>query len=285
MSTEAPAEGTPASPAEAGMTDTGSGFIAGADPKQPPRTAAEWGEPETAVGQSQQPVQVVDQAPSPNGQMFTAEDIEKARREEKDKLYSRMETMQEQLARLEEERKAREEAEKRAKEEEAARIKAEEEAAMETRELLEKKEQEWQAQLDELRTTYEQDKAVFDKERRFMELEQYKQARIEQESEYIMPELRDMIGGSDEAAIDQSIEDMKQRTAIIMSNMTDAAQQQRQTQRGVAPTGAAPVGPMENVAENQSLTPEDIRTMDMETYRKYREQLVSAASAAYRRGG
>lgn len=268
--------------------------VLGADPKQPIRTAADWagvlgetmagdgtgfGAPAAApTGEDQQSQQVPQEVP---GARYTEEDIQRVRREEKDKVYGRIEEMSTQLKALNAEREAAEaarQAEVAAKE---AQVKREEEEKMETRQLLEVKEQEWASRFSELESKYEQDKAVFDKERAFQRVEQYKQDRVAQESEYIMPELRDLIGGSDEAAIDQSIEEMKNRTAAIMAQVQQSAQDQRQQMRGAAPT-APPVGPMEQMQTYETITAEDIGSMDMETYRKYRETLLNAAGRAYR---
>lgn len=268
--------------------DTGTGFIEGVEPAQP-RNAAEWGQVETAVSQSQQPpIQITDpQPPEEQGQHQLSEAeralVEQARREEKDKLYGRMESMQEQLQRLTQEREEREREEQEAIAAAEAERKAKEEEEMELRDLLESREKSLREELDTLKNEREADRAIFEKERRLLELDQYRQARIEQEAEYIMPQLRDLISGEDEAAIDSAIEDAKQRTSAILDDVR-ASVPAPQTQRGVAST-APPVGPMENVSEMQSLSPEDIRTMDMDTYRKHRDQLVQAASTAYRRGG
>jgi hypothetical protein len=40
---------------------------------------------------------------------------------------------------------------------------------------------------------------------------------------------------------------------------------------------------MEQVSTYEQLSPEDIRTMDIETYKKYRESLLASASQQYRR--
>jgi DNA repair exonuclease SbcCD ATPase subunit len=269
------------------ITDTNDGFIVGADPKEPPRTTAEWGNIDSEVSLSQQPVVVTDQVAPTDGRderFFTSEDIERVRREEKDKLYDRISSMDEQLKSLAAEREERERAEEAARQEAETLRRQKEEETMEVRDLLERREQEFNERINEIQETYERDRALFEQEKRLMELDQYRQAIVDQNAEYIMPELRDLIRGNTEQEIESSVEEMRNRTAIIMQNMTEAATQQRQSMRGVAPT-APPVGPMENSAEYQSLSPEDIRTMDMETYRKYRDRLIPAASQAYRRGG
>lgn len=267
------------------VAPTPDGFIVGADPKTPPRTAGDWAEvqQETMAGGPQVAgtpvVQITEPAPTQEQaqEFYTRDDLQRVRREEKDKLYERISTMDEQLKALQAERDAAEAAAKA--EAEAAREKAkrEEEEKMEVRDLLVRKEQEWTEQLSSLEQRYEQDRAVFEMERRLQMLETYKQERIAQESEYVMPELRDLITGSSEGEIDASIEQMKQRTAAIVSQIANSVGSQRQDMRGAAPT-APPVGPMEQLQQYETLTPDDIRTMDMETYKKHRATLMQAAS-------
>ena len=269
------------------VSDTNDGFIVGTDPKEAPRMATEWSAQETEVSRSQQPVTITEQMPEQPAQMgnfFTSEDIERVRREEKDKLYSKITSMESQLGELRSER------EDRLAAEEAARLAAEderraiEEEKMSAKELVERVREESEARISELQNNYERDRALFEQERRLMEIDQYRQARLEQDAEYIMPELRDLVRGGNEDEIESSIQEMKIRTEAIMQNVNAAAVDQRQMQRGVAPT-APPVGPLEQASTYESLSPEDIRGMDMETYRKYRDRLIPAASQAFRRGG
>ena len=270
------------------VTDTNDGFIVGADPKEAPRTASDWAEVqnETMGGnplanRQQAPVNEATTVPDSNSRFYTDEDLERVRREEKDKLYGRIQSMDEQLKVLTQEREAAEAARLAELEAEAERARREEEEKMETRDLLKRKEEEWSSRFSELESRYEQDRAVFERERRFQEVSQYRQARIEQEAEYIIPELRDLIQGNSEEEIDAFIEEMKARTAAIMGNFEAVASVQRQSMRGAAPT-APPVGPMEQMETYESITPEDIRSMDMETYKKYRASLLSATGRNFR---
>jgi DNA repair exonuclease SbcCD ATPase subunit len=256
------------------VTETNDGFIVGADPKEPPRQVADW-----SPGPQQQTVAPPPpQAPQPS---YTAEDIEKARREEKDKLYGRIESMSDELRTLQQEREARE-AEARAQQEaeEAARRAAEEEA-MSLQQRMEARDAEWQSRLAELEERYESDKAVFDRERAFIALEEYKTRRVHAESEAILPELLDLVRGNNEEEIEASIEEMKARTAAIMSQVEQVVGQQRQQMRGAAPT-APPVGPLEQQPQYESLTPADVASMDMETYRRHRDGLLQATGRQYR---
>lgn len=269
------------------VTETNDGFIVGTDPKEPPRTAAQWADVqnETMAGpMGMGNPQLADNPVSPtdsNTRFYTDEDLERVRREEKDKLYGRIQSMDEQLKAIQKEREEQEAARQAEIAAEAERARREEEEKMETRELLQRKDEEWASRFSELESRYEQDKAVFERERRFQEVMQYRQARIEQDSEFIIPELRDLITGNSEEEIDASIEEMKARTAAIMGQFEASASVQRQSMRGAAPT-APPVGPLEQMTTYESITPEDIRSMDMETYKKYRASLLNATGRAYR---
>lgn len=272
------------------VSETNDGFIVGTDPKEQPRMAAEWGAQETEVSRSQQaPVQITESAPEqPISNFYTESDLRQAqqdaRREEKDKLYSKISSMESQLGELRSEREERLRLEEEARAAAEAERKAIEEEKMSAKELVERVRLEAEERINELQTSYERDRALFEQDRRLMEIEQYRQARLDQDAEYIMPELRDLIRGNSEAEIDASIEEMKIRTEAIMQNVNAAVVEQRQMQRGVAPT-APPVGPLEQSSTYESLSPEDIRGMDLETYKKYRDRLIPAASQAFRRGG
>jgi hypothetical protein len=229
----------------------------------------------------QQPI-MQGQQPAPR---WTDEDLERARQQEKDKLYGRLDEVQTQLRQIQSDRETEQaERERLAHEaDEARRLK--EEGELEVRDLLTRKETEWQSQFTKLEQRYDADRAVFEKERLFAQVQEYRRDRIEQESEYILPELRDLISGDTPESIDASIEVMKARTEQIFANMQAAIPQpQIPFQRGAAPT-APPVGPMEQMPSYESLTPDDIRGMDMETYKRYRGQLLQATNPNRRPAG
>jgi len=246
-----------------------------------PRQASEWS------GESQQPLAgepPLEIQPPAQPRTYTAEEVAeiqaRIRQEEKDKLYPRINKMDEELKIVRKEREEREKAEKAAAKEAAEQLKAEEEAKLEVRELLEKRNQEWEAKFSSLETERQRDREIFDKEREFNRLQQYLQERVQQEEEWIMPQLRGIISGNSEVEIDQAIEQAKAMTADIMAEVTGQQTQQRQEMRGAAPT-APPVGPMEQLTQYESLTPEDIGSMDMETYKKHRGRLLQAAGRQY----
>ena len=256
--------------------DTGSGFLVGVEPAQP-RSAADWNtqqRPDQTVSQPIPQQQPPPQQPQPR---FSEDDIERARQQEKDKLYPRIEEMNSQLRQLQEERQQElAERQRLADEAEQAR-QAKEESEMEVRELLEKREQEMKAELAALSSRYDNDRAIFEKERALQEAELYRRDRIAQEAENIMPELRDFIGGSTPEEIDAAIEDAKARTQAIFANFTAANEQLPYQQRGAALT-APPVGPMEQLPAYEQLSPDQIRDMDMDTYKRYRTQLLPATN-------
>lgn len=267
--------------------DTGTGFIVGAEPAAP-RQANEWPTQNAAQAVSQ-PANVVLTNGDPNqlngsstSRFFTEEDLNKARQQEKDKLYPRIEEMSSQLKALQAEReeqqkKAQEDAERLARE-----AKEKEEAELSVRALLQKKEQEWNDRFQSLEAQRAQDQAVYEMERRLAETEQYRMARLQQEGEFIIPELRDLVRGNTPDEIDASIMEMRQRTDAIMGNLSAVTSpQQAPVYRAAAPT-APPVGPMETASTTQRLTPDDIRSMDIETYKRYRDSLLAQASQQYR---
>jgi hypothetical protein len=115
-------------------------------------------------------------------------------------------------------------------------------------------------------------------------LVEYRRARVDQEQEFILPDLRDFVGGSTIEDIDQSIEVLKQRSEIISANFAAAAQQQQQPFRGGVMPSTPPVGPLEQLPSYEQLSPEQIEAMDMDTYKRHRTQLLQAASQQQRRG-
>jgi hypothetical protein len=266
---------------DANTRTDGQGVLVGVDPAQP-RNAGAWEQqqqrPDQAVTQQQPQYPPQPQGPQPR---WTDEDIERARQQEKDKLYPRLEEMNTQLRTLQEERQAElAERQRLAEEAEAARV-AKEEGEMEVRELLARKEHEWEQRFTAQQSQYEHDRAIFEQERRRGEVANYRRDRIEQEQEFILPELREFIGGDTPEEIDASIEAMKERTESIVNNVAAATQP---TFRGTAMPSVPPVGPMEQLPSNQALTPEDIKGMDMKTYERYRDQLLRATSPNQRRG-
>lgn len=214
---------------------------------------------------------------------FTAEDIARAREQEKSKVYPQLEKLREELAALKREKEEREslEAAAQAEAEAEARRKAEEE--MEIRDLLAKKEEEWNSQLEAERLDRERAFALLENERRFQELQSYRQQRLEQERDNIIPELLDLVDGSSLEEIDASIENLRERSSRILDSAQQAMQSARRDMAGSRVTAPA-AGPLDADPENRSYTPDDIRQMSMADYMKHRQRLLGDSAASRGRG-
>jgi hypothetical protein len=216
--------------------------------------------------------------------VFTADDLAKARAQEKEKLYPQVEKLKEELALLKQQQAERDAEEAKRKEERkkreaeaAKKKKEEEEAALEVRELLKKKEEEWQAQLESERLEREKAFALLEQERRFQQLMNYRSMRLEQERENIIPELIDMISGNSEEEIEQSISGLKAKSAKILEAVSQAGVQNRKEMVGTRVTVPAS-GPLDNDSEQRSYSPDDISSMSMADYAKNRAKLLGAGN-------
>lgn len=210
--------------------------------------------------------------------------IEQARREEKDKLYGRIESQDERLRRIEQERQdevQRQEEARLAAEAEAQRL-AEEE--MSVRELFQKERQEWESRFNSLRQEQEAERAFFEKERTFHQLQEYRRQRIEQEADNLMPELLDLVTGNTEEEVENSIALVRAKTDAILEQMRAATPPAATPQRGASIT-SPPVGPMDNESAYQTLTAEDIAAMDMNTYAQYRDKIHAGLAERNRNRG
>ena len=264
------------------ISQDGQGLLVGVTPANPQTNSWSQARPDQEVSQ-QRPIQVVDQpsngAPTPS--QFTAEDIERARQQEKEKLYPRLEEMGEQLKALKAERDAEQTERARLAQEAEDLRRAKEEEEMDLRSLMERREQEMRTELETLNQRYDTDRAIFERERAIAEAQQYRIQRMEQEPD-IVPELRDLVRGDTPEEIDASIEEMKARSESIFANMRAAIEPQ--PFRGAAMPSVPPVGPMEQLPSYETLTPEDIRGMDIDTYKRHREQLLRATNPQRQRG-
>jgi hypothetical protein len=232
------------------------------------------------------------QQPAQGGRTFTASDLEKARQEEKDKLYGRMQKGDERLQSLEaelkalrEEREAREkaEADRQAAEEQAAKERAE--AEMSAKKLVEERSTEWERKFQELQAEREQERAALAKEAEFNALRAYIQERVNAERNAIAPELVDLVSGNSREEVDASIELLKTKTDAIFQSVTAAQQQARSQMRGVSTTGYTGNGPTDGDAGARQLSVEDIKNMPMSEFAKYRSQLLgTAATSSSNRG-
>ncbi|MFK0015740.1 hypothetical protein [Streptomyces sp. NPDC091027] len=230
------------------------------------------------------------QEPQAAAGLFTAEALEKARREEREKLYGRLNQQDEILkatqAELEAARRTREE---KAAADAAARQKADEEAEakrqaeLSAKTLLKEREQEWEKRFTELQSQYQKDREVFAREQEFARIQQVRTDLLAAEADNIAPELIDLVQGNTEDELRASVELMRQKSAAIVAQIQQTQVAARASMRGTAPTGYG-VGPADSDAGYRQFSAGDIKNMSMSDYAKYRQQLLPAASAAARQG-
>ncbi|NIY68055.1 hypothetical protein [Streptomyces malaysiensis] len=222
---------------------------------------------------------------------FTADDIARARQEEKDKLYSRLskvdersEALEKELATLREEREARlaAEAEEQAKKEQAEKDQAEKD--MSAKKLLEERSTEWERRFSEIQQEREQERAALAKEAEYNRLRAYIQERVGAERDNIAPELVDLVSGNTQEEVDQSVEMLKGKTSQLFDSMQAAQQTARSQMRGVAATGYTGNGPTDGESGTRELSADDIKNMSMADFAKYRTQLLGAAANSTNRG-
>lgn len=216
-------------------------------------------------------------------QQYSSEDIARARAQEKEKLYPQMEKLKEELSTLKQAQVEREAEEARRRDERKARDaelakkkKEEEEAELSAKDLLIRKEQELMALVQEERSEREKALALLEQERKFQQLMAYRQQRMEQERDNIIPELIDLVQGADEGEIEQSLAALKEKSSKIFQSVATASQQTRKEMVGARVTSPAS-GPLDNDSEQRSYSPDDISRMSLADYAKNRAKLLGNA--------
>jgi hypothetical protein len=214
---------------------------------------------------------------------YTEEDLAKVRSQEKEKLYPQIESLKDELNLIRKE-----------KEEEVARKEAEaialaEKARQEALSDLDAKSYadarlaELQEQLERERQERERALALLEREKTFADLQAYRQEVLQQERDNIIPELVDLISGNTREEIQSSVEGLKERSARILESAQSAMQTARKEMTGTRAT-LPPAGPLENNSEQRNLTAEEIQSMSMNDYAKYRARLLSPTAQGKSRG-
>lgn len=244
------------------------------------------------------------------GRFFTEEDVARIRAEEKDKVYGRLEAVQQELQAFKDQVGSLTAAEQRREaqlKEEQDRLEAEarqkEAEELDAKSLLQKREQEWREQQERLEQEWnsrfesieaekEQERALREKERQFNDLKDYAQAQVSANEDKIAPQLRNFIGGNSREEIDASIARAIEATEGILAEMQQALPQTQQAfQQDISQQAApvqqfapaqppavpgtrstAPVG-QDPAVQFQTLTQEQIANMPMDQYAKLRGQL------------
>lgn len=207
----------------------------------------------------------------------TWEDVEAARKEERDKLFERLNKTEATAKEL------KEAADKAAKEAAAkAKAEAKAQADLEKKEMdaiqrIELMEREFQAKLEEERKAREMAEALFQKEQELSRLNAYMNSRVAELGDEIMPELREFIGGNSQEEIDASIDRAVTKTQQIMGQFQQAVGQYRSGQPTVRAGGQPPVEGVGSPAGQRQYTLDDLQNMSMEDYQAHKQELWAAA--------
>lgn len=228
-------------------------------------------------------------ATSSNGQKFyTEEDLAKVRSQEKDKLYPQIDKLKEELDSIKREREeeaARKLAEQSSIEAQLAEeAKRKQEEELELRDLLKVKEQEFNEQLERERQERERAFALLEREKTFAELQSYRQTRIEQERENIIPELIELVNGNTPEEIEASIQGLKAKTSSILDNVQQATQAARKDMTGTRVTTPPSAGPLDIETGSRQFTAQDISSMSLTDYAKFRDSLLSPKARGVQTG-
>lgn len=228
---------------------------------------------------------------APAVQMFTAEQVEAARQQEKEKLYTRIEEeaaarkkLETQMAAFSTDLTARQEAEQAALKAAADAAEEKRKAELSFGEKLEEATKQFGTQVSTLQEQLAQRDAILERERQFNELMTYRAGLLQRQGGDILPELHDLVRGDTPEQLDAAVSAMVARTSSILQNVADATQQARQGARGVGVT-APPVGPMDTNSGQETVSAADIAAMDMNTYAQNRARLLGAASQQQRDRG
>lgn len=237
-------------------------------------------------------------APPAQGRLFSEEDVEAIRKQEKDKLYQTIEKEKERVtllsSQLDQFNQERVEAARLAAEavqrEEDTR-KAREQDELSAKELIAVKESEWNQKLsaaeigwnqklEAIQAERDQAAALLLAEQNFQLMQSYKNHRLAESGDAIVPEFIQLLEetngfGNTEEEIDRAISTLIAKSSSMIENIQQSAPAPRL--RGVSPTGATPTGPLDNTMEQQVLTANDIKNMSIAEYAKVRDRLMAQA--------
>jgi len=223
-----------------------------------------------------------------NQKFYTEEDLAKVRSQEKDKLYPQIDSLKAEIDSLKKSQADKEAAKAAQREqEEIEQLNKKQREVLEeelsAKELLKLKEREWKEELERERQAREAANALWEKERQLSDLQSYRNQRLEQERENIVPELIDLVIGNSREEVEASINDLKARSQSILDNARATRQEVRREMTGTRVT-TPPAGPLETNSEQRQLTPQEIANMPMAEYAKYRSRLLSAEAQGRSQG-
>ena len=240
--------------------------------------------PETDPGQQQQQQPARQPRSGTDPQVFTEDDIERIRQEERARfgtLSSQLDEAQQEIARFRQSDEERAKAEAKVQKEAERAAKKKEEEEMELRDLIARKDDEWEAKLQAERDERERALALLEQERRHAGLQNYLAQKMMEHGEQIAPQLRKLVGGNSEEEIDLKIQELIEISTSIVGD-TQQYMAQVQSQRPTVGVTSPPVGPPDMAATTRTYTTDDLRNMTPEDYAQQRESLLRAASQSRR---
>jgi len=215
---------------------------------------------------------------TPTEKSYTEIDLQKVREQEKSKLYPQIDSLKDELNLLKKEREERIAEAQLAKDAAEADAKKKAESEMDVRALLESKEQEWAQKLEVEKLERERAFTLLERERQYAELNEFRNRRISEEQDNIMPELLDLISGNNPEEIEQSITGLRERSSRILESAQSAMQTARKEMKGTSVT-TPPSGPMDTNSDQQQFTADQIAAMSVTEYAKYRGKLLGKAAS------
>ena len=214
---------------------------------------------------------------------YTDEDLAKVRSQEKEKLYPEIDRLKEEVSLLKKEKEEKAAQLAAEADAEAAKVKEAVESELDAKSYAELKTRELQEQLERERSERERAFALLEREKSFADLQAYRQQVLETERENIIPQLVDFVQGNSREEIAESVERLKERSASILESASAAMQSQKREQIGTRAT-LPPNGPLETNTESRQFTAQDIASMSVNEYAKYRDKLMSESARGKSRG-
>jgi hypothetical protein len=221
-----------------------------------------------------------NQPPAPPAQppttlMWSAEEVEEIRREERNKLNSQLAKAREEAKELKafKDAQERKEAEAQAAAAEAARQKQLDDADAKT--AVEMARQEFQQRLDALERERATDRAQFAKEQEYLQLQAYISQALATNSEAILPEFNDpvFVTGNTVDEVNVSIQRLVAKTAQTLAGFQGGQAAATRAAPGISPNAPA-MGPEAFIGSTRTPTPEELAAMPMDQYAQYRQQLA-----------
>jgi hypothetical protein len=217
-------------------------------------------------------------------QTFTAEDVERIRQEERARygtVTSQLDELNAEISRYRQADEERAKADDKIRKDAEKAEKKKQEEEMELRDLITKKDQEWEEKLAAERAERERTLAVLEQERRHATLQNYLSQQMMEKGELIAPQLRKLVAGNSEQEIDAKISELVDISESLLGDTQQLLQRQN-AQRPTVGVTAPPVGPVDMTGGTRTYTPDDIKALTPEEYAAQRESLLRAASNSRR---